>query len=153
MKRTGYPPGSWVHVFTLRERVISAVEVLEEPRNAAYIANLADGTPEETERVLDGLVEEGIARVVDGEYDADRSDGAVPTGVSEGLDPSELDADTLRRVESAVRELGDAAADIPDSEMSEYRTGRIEGYASVLAMLSELLAEAEERGEEPLEPN
>lgn len=64
------PTGSWANVFTLRERVRSAVEFADEPRDAAHIANLADGSVDETERVLDALVDEGVVAVEDGRYRA-----------------------------------------------------------------------------------
>ena len=64
-------PGSWVHVFTPRERVLSAVEVLRDPHGVDYVATLADVTPEATEVILERLEGEGLVREEDGEYDVD----------------------------------------------------------------------------------
>ncbi|ELZ26120.1 hypothetical protein C474_20506 [Halogeometricum pallidum JCM 14848] len=131
-------------MFTLRERVVSAVEILDEPRSAEHVAVLADGTPAQTRDVLDRLVEEGVVRVDDGEYEMDPSESAPrPDAHYGGVDAGELDSRTLARVESVVREADGADPDRPYAALSEYEKGRLEGYSTVLSMLSELRTEAE----------
>lgn len=148
MKRSRRSPGSWTHVFTLRERVVSAVEVLEEPRSAEYVAVLADGTPAETRDVLDRLVDEGVVRADGDGYELEPSEAARRDGSRYGgVGRSELDPRTLGYVEAAVREVEGVEPDRPYAELSEYEKGRLEGYSTVLSMLSELRAEVEVESE------
>lgn len=144
MNRSRWSPGSWTHVFTLRERVVSAVEILDEPRSAEHVAVLADGTPAQTQDVLDRLVEEGVVRVEDGEYEMDPSGSARSSDAHYGgVEAGELDPRTLARVEDAVREADGVDPDRPYAALSEYEKGRLEGYSTVLSVLSELRSEAE----------
>ncbi|MDS0292955.1 DUF7342 family protein [Halogeometricum luteum] len=146
MKRSRWSPGSWTHVFTLRERVVSAVEVLEEPRSAEYLAVLADGTQAETKEALDRLVDEGVVRVDGDGYEMDPSGSVRRSETRRGVDPTELDSETLARMEAAVREAEGADPDRPYAELTEYEKGRLEGYSTVLSMLSELRGGTEGEG-------
>ena len=146
MDRLDYPVGSWVHVFGVRERVVAAVEVLREPRDAAYIATLADATVEETEAVLADLRDEGLA-VADGEkYDVDRAELARRRNRDgERLAGDGVDTETLRTLERAVRELDD---DGPRGELTEYERGRPHAYSSVAGMVARWRAELDGGEEE-----
>ncbi|MDS0298665.1 hypothetical protein NDI76_07915 [Halogeometricum sp. S1BR25-6] len=147
MKRSRWSPGSWTHVFTLRQRVVSAVEVLEEPRSAEYLAVLADGTQAETQETLDRLVDEGVVRVDGDGYEMNPSGSVRRSEVRRGgVEPSELDSETLARIEAAVREAEGFDSDRPYAELTEFEKGRLEGYSTVLSMLSELRAGTEGEG-------
>lgn len=62
----------------------------------------------------------------------------------ETIDPSELDRETLRKVEKAVRGFSGAEPNQRRDELSEYRTGRADAFSAVTAMLQRWQDEQDE---------